>query len=189
MATILRRFLSVALALMLLCGCTALGEEEEELILFTEEELVFDDLSESSEGEEEEFIIDDLPETLEEINFEIDDTVNPDDLELNRNLPDHVVNILLIGIDSRSRDMEEGLQHNDVNIIVSINTKDGSIKLTSLLRDTYLTIPGLKSKQRINVAYSRTGGGKRLLVQYSEIYERCCVNVMHTWIRKKQGSE
>ena len=39
------------------------------------------------------------------------------------------------------------------------------------------------------VLNDRTGGGKRLLVQYSEIYERCCVNVMHMWIRKKQGSE
>ena len=27
-------------------------------------------------------------------------------------------------------------------------------------------------------------GGKRLLVQYSEIYERACVNVFHVWIRK-----
>ena len=27
-------------------------------------------------------------------------------------------------------------------------------------------------------------GGKRLLVQYYDIYERCCVNVMHMWVRR-----
>ena len=29
-------------------------------------------------------------------------------------------------------------------------------------------------------------GGKRLLVQYSDIYERCCVNAMHMWVKKKK---
>lgn len=34
------------------------------------------------------------------------------------------------------------------------------------------------------IVLSAPDGGKRLLVQYSEIYERACVNVFHVWIRK-----
>ena len=45
-----------------------------------------------------------------------------------------------------------------MQIIVSINKDDGSIKLTSILRDLYVTIPGYKNKNRINTAYSRGGG-------------------------------
>ena len=50
------------------------------------------------------------------------------------------------------------MQNGDVQIIVSINKDDGSIKLTSILRDLYVTIPGYKNKNRINTAYSRGGG-------------------------------
>lgn len=95
---------------------------------------------------------------IEILDAEIDDSVDPGKLDLNENLPDHVVNILLIGIDGRTDEIETGTQHGDVQIIVSINKEDGSIKLTSVLRDLYVTIPGYKSKNRINVAYSRGGG-------------------------------
>ncbi len=95
---------------------------------------------------------------IEILDAEIDDSVDPGKLDLNENLPDNVVNILLIGIDGRSKEMEKGTQHGDVQIIVSINKDEGTIKLTSVLRDLYVTIPGYKSKNRINVAYSRGGG-------------------------------
>ena len=100
----------------------------------------------------------DYAATMEILDAEIDDTVDRDNLELNENLPDNVVNILLIGIDGRTDELEDGTQHGDVQIIVSINKDDGSIKLTSILRDLYVTIPGYKSKNRINVAYQRGGG-------------------------------
>ena len=32
-----------------------------------------------------------------------------------------------------------------------------------------------------------SSGAKRLLIQFSEVYERCCVNAMHMWIRKKSN--
>ena len=99
-----------------------------------------------------------LAAAVEILDAELDTSVDPNNLELNKNLPDHVVNILLVGIDGRTDDMEKGSQHGDVQIIVSINTQDGSIKLTSVLRDLYVTIPGYKSKNRINVAYHRGGG-------------------------------
>ena len=101
-----------------------------------------------------------LASAMEILDAEIDDSVDPDNLELNENLPEHIVNILLIGIDSREADMKTDSkdQKGDVQIIVSINKEDGTIKLTSVLRDLYVTIPGYKSKNRINVAYSRGGG-------------------------------
>ena len=55
-------------------------------------------------------------------------------------------------------DANAGLQHNDVNMILSINTETGSLKLTSILRDLYVQIPGYKTKSRINNAYARGGG-------------------------------
>ena len=99
-----------------------------------------------------------LASAIEILDAEIDESVDPTKLDLNENLPDNVVNILLIGIDGRSEEIEKGTQHGDVQIIVSINKDEGTIKLTSVLRDLYVTIPGYKSKNRINVAYSRGGG-------------------------------
>ena len=101
-----------------------------------------------------------LASAIEILDAEIDDTVDPSKLDLNENLPDHVVNILLVGIDGRTEDMgdKNSTQHGDVQIIVSINKETGEIKMTSILRDLYVTIPGYKSKNRINVAYQRGGG-------------------------------
>lgn len=103
-------------------------------------------------------IFDDDGSTIEIMDNEIDDTIDPDKLDLNTNLPSNVVNILLVGVDTRSTTLDSGLQNGDVQIVVSINKDDGSIKLTSILRDLYVTIPGYKNKNRINVAYSRGGG-------------------------------
>ena len=71
---------------------------------------------------------------------------------------ENIINILLVGIDTRDTTLDSGLQHGDVQMILSINKDDGSVKLTSLLRDLYVTIPGYKNKNRINVAYARGGG-------------------------------
>jgi len=68
------------------------------------------------------------------------------------------VNILLIGIDTRDTDMEGVGQRGDVQLILSLNKDDGSVKLTSILRDLYVTIPGYKNKNRINTSYERGGG-------------------------------
>lgn len=103
-------------------------------------------------------IFDDDGSTIEIMDNEIDDTIDPDKLDLNTNLPSNVVNILLVGVDTRSTTLDSGLQNGDVQIVVSINKDDGSIKLTSILRDLYVTIPGYKNKNRINVAYARGGG-------------------------------
>ena len=83
-----------------------------------------------------------------------DDTsgeIDVNDLELNPDLPDNIVNILLLGVDNRSVDLKSGLS--DAVIICSINLDDGSVKLTSITRDTAVVVPGYKSKKRINCAF------------------------------------
>ena len=164
---LMKKLTALLMALCLLLPGAALAEDEEISILDVVEEVNLDEGekpaedAEDAEGGEELFISDEVQEAMEAVeNLEadIDDSINPDDLELNPNLPDNVVNILLVGVDTRSTTLDDGLQHGDVQIILSINKDTGSVKLTSILRDLYVTIPGYKSKNRINVAYARGGG-------------------------------
>ena len=160
---LMKKLTALLMALCLLLPGAVLAEDEEISILDVVEEVNLDGGEETAdaEGGEELFISDEVQEAMEAVeNLEadIDDSINPDDLELNPNLPDNVVNILLVGVDTRSTTLDDGLQHGDVQIILSINKDTGSVKLTSILRDLYVTIPGYKSKNRINVAYARGGG-------------------------------
>ncbi len=73
-----------------------------------------------------------------------------------------VVNILLIGNDSRSNG-EDG--RSDAMILLSISKKTKKIYMTSLLRDMYVEIPG-HDNNRLNAAYSF--GGAELLMETVE---------------------
>lgn len=92
-------------------------------------------------------------EEVEELEEDVDPSVAPDTLEMNPNLPDTVINILLVGVDTRSNDSTEIVGLGDTEIIVSINRETGSIKMTSILRDSLVTIPGNKNKLKINNAF------------------------------------
>lgn len=156
----MKRLLAMMLLLTMLVP--AVAEEELDFSDFGDQIEINTDDAQSAEEDYGDIYIPDEDEevasAIEILDAEIDDTVDPKNLELNENLPDNVVNILLVGIDGREDDVEAGTQHGDVQIIVSINTEDGTIKLTSVLRDLYVTIPGYRSKNRINVAYQRGGG-------------------------------
>ena len=165
---LMKKLTALMMALCLLLPGAVLAEDDEISILDVVEDVNLDEGgdepagdAEDAGGGEELFISDEVQEAMEaaeSLEADIDDSINPDDLELNPNLPDNVVNILLVGVDTRSTSLDDGLQHGDVQIILSINKDTGSVKLTSILRDLYVTIPGYKSKNRINVAYSRGGG-------------------------------
>lgn len=86
------------------------------------------------------------------------DYERPSDVEKVRG----VKNILLIGTDARSSE-EDG--RSDSMIILSINSKKKRIVMTSILRDSYVEIPGHGSN-RINAAYSY--GQEALLIQTIE---------------------
>ena len=75
---------------------------------------------------------------------------------------DGVVNILLIGNDSRENG-DDG--RSDAMILLSISKKTKTIYMTSLLRDMYVEIPG-RNGNRLNAAYSF--GGAELLMETIE---------------------
>jgi len=155
----LKRLLALMMALCMLVTGMAFAEDEE--ISMSD---MFIEVEAEEEAEEEDdgevFFDDDTAELLDDLHLdvELDTSVDPSSLDLNPNLPDNVVNILLIGIDTRDTDLGEGLQQGDVQLILSLNKDDGSVKLTSILRDLYVTIPGYRNMNRINLSYSRGGG-------------------------------
>lgn len=68
-----------------------------------------------------------------------------------------IINILLVGQDRRPG---EGRQRSDSMMMVTFNTKKNTITLTSLMRDSYVQIPGYKNN-KLNAAYAF--GGFKLL--------------------------
>lgn len=162
----MKRLISLMMVLCLLLGGVATAEEDEEYslsdVIVSVDEEPAEDAAEEEDDEEGIFIEEDLSDLIDtlELDMELDteNTIDPASLDLNTNLPDNVVNILLVGIDTRDTDLNEGLQQGDVQIILSINKDDGSVKLTSIVRDLYVSIPGYRNMNRINVAYSRGGG-------------------------------
>ena len=147
----MKRLLALLLCVTLFLPVLAAGEEEDidfsELI---EEDVELDEegniiFSGDDEGDYS-FSDQDLEEMAEA--FEIDETVDPSELELNANLPDDVINILLLGLDVKGtkekkllKDQDQYAKRADVQIILSINKLDGSIKLTSIARNTEVSIP------------------------------------------------
>lgn len=73
-----------------------------------------------------------------------------------------VENILVIGTDARNPDTNS---RSDCMIIVSINRRYGKLVMTSILRDSYVEIPGY-GQNRINAAFQY--GGADLLIQTIE---------------------
>ncbi len=74
-----------------------------------------------------------------------------------------VHNFLLIGIDSRSKDYSDNGSGSlaDVIMIMSADEKNGTIKLVTVQRDSYVHIPGYTKPRKINAAM--TYGGPTLL--------------------------
>lgn len=83
---------------------------------------------------------------------------------------ENVMNILLIGYDSRDADSRG---RSDTNILVSINQETKEITMTSIMRDCYVSIPGY-GNNRINAAYAFGGGS--LLIETIEKNFQISVN-------------
>ena len=149
----MKRLLALLLCLSLLLPVFALAEDDEEDIDFNE--LIEEDVDLDEDGN----IVDNGNSQVEyELTeeglaamadaFEIDESADPSELELNQNLPDDVINILLLGLDVRGtsekkllKDQDQYAKRADVQMILSVNTFDGSIKLTSIARNTCVDIP------------------------------------------------
>lgn len=64
---------------------------------------------------------------------------------------EYVTNILLVGIEELF-----GARNTDTMMIASINTRDNTVHLSSLMRDSYVSVPGWK-KTKLNAAYAHGG--------------------------------
>lgn len=86
--------------------------------------------------------------------------------ELVTKLPKGITNIALFGLDSRSKVTDNknkalsGLS--DSIIVLSVNTNDNTVKLTSILRDSWVPVDG-KGMQKLNAAYGY--GGAKLAIK------------------------
>ena len=84
--------------------------------------------------------------------------INEENLSANEGL-EGVINIALYGVDSRNNDYTG---RSDAILICSVNGKTGQIKLISVARDTYVSVPGYYNT-KINHAYAY--GGPELAIQ------------------------
>lgn len=78
-----------------------------------------------------------------------------------------VINILLLGVEEI-----ENASNTDVMIVASMNTKDKSIKLISLMRDLYVQIPD-HGNDRLNSAYAKDG----IDLLYKTIFNNFGINI------------
>lgn len=82
------------------------------------------------------------------------------DKDLVATLPKGITNIALFGLDSRSRVTDDRTKAmkglSDSIIILSVNTNDNTVKLTSILRDSYVPVDG-HGTRKITEAYSLGG--------------------------------
>ncbi len=81
--------------------------------------------------------------------------VNEDNLALNdMHVDDGIFNVAVFGVDTRDKDAFDG--RSDTIMIVSVDRKNKTVKLTSILRDSYVEIEGHKN-QKITHAYAFGG--------------------------------
>ena len=90
------------------------------------------------------------------------------DLSLTGGLPQDRVNILLLGLDQQ----RENTRRSDSIIIATIGK--GEVKLTSILRDTVMDIPG-HGQNKLNAAYAY--GGPELMIR--TLNENLKLNLIH----------
>lgn len=78
-------------------------------------------------------------------------SVTVEDYALTENLPNEWWNILLLGTDDRG-ELGDTYSRTDSMIILSVNPATKEAKLTSLMRDTWVSIHGRSSKAKLNAA-------------------------------------
>jgi len=161
----MKRILALVLCFCLLLPLVSFAEEEEDDLIV--EDIIEETVTLPDPDSEDVFVDEDTGETFylteeeqQKLDAILDEEpeedagIDPDSLDKNPNLPENVINILLIGVDTRSKDPQEILGRGDTQIIVSINQDTGAIKMTSILRDSLVPIPGYKNQTKINNSFA-----------------------------------
>ena len=130
----MKKFLALLMALMMLCTLTPASLAEEE---WTEEELEMIDEALSDDNHSV------------SLGNEFRYTVEDGDFSITEGLDENVMNILLLGTDNAGT---LGHGRTDTMIICSVNTVTGEVKLSSIVRDLYVHIPYMQLQNRINAA-------------------------------------
>ena len=198
----MKRFLTLILVLMLLLPAFSCAEQEEADSVPDEDTEELDLDGDYSFDEDGNLILrdDETGETYslsaiseEDIDklaaqYELDDSIDPSGLEINENLPDNVINILLIGLDVRGTKQEKLLteqgkysKRSDVLIVLSLNLSDGSIKLSSIARNTYVEVPGRKNKTIIANSYGHANYENGKFKSWTDTPETCIRTVNHNF--------
>lgn len=121
------------------------------------------------EGEESFIPLESLPPEEIDPDFSGEEMENPDDHAVDvsgvvvKGNTNDVTNFLLLGIDERANS-HRFVGRSDTTMILSVNKKTRTIKLISLLRDTWVTIPGRDKNgdgkddyAKLNAAYAYGG--------------------------------
>ncbi len=142
----MRRWISLLLALTLLIGVVPVqGEEASRRAPVQVVDEAIEGEDDAPEDAEADLLDEDnwVEDPLEEILF--DDQLITDAFDK----LDGMRNILLLGVDSRTSSFSG---RTDTMILLSVDIEGNLIKMTSFLRDTYVSIPGYKNN-RLNAAY------------------------------------
>ena len=155
----MKRILALFLALTLFLPVLSFAELDEEELEF--EEFDPDDIPEESSSDSGSIEMTDemADELLKNLEAEDENTasIDVDSLYINPNLPDHVINILLLGVDTREDTIgsdDHTVKRADVQLILSFNTETGELKLTSIPRDTLVINPATGKLMPITNAYT-----------------------------------
>ncbi len=159
-----RRLWALLLVLALLCPLAASAEGEEELeIEEIYEDVDLDDTEADLDGGNDdafagassgdmlsEEALQEMAASLESADY-LPTELDMDNLYLNPNLPENVINILLLGVDTRDAELKDkDVKLADVQMILSYNLDTGDIKLASILRDTLVVNPATGKQRPIN---------------------------------------
>lgn len=160
----MKRILSLLLVLCLFLPALSLAELEEEDFSsadYVEEVDLDEEGAEDSDILSDETIksrplsdeeLEELKATLESSDYVPTELDEGKDLYINENIPEsNIINILLLGVDTRSAELiEKDVKLADVQMILSVDPDNGTVKLASILRDTLVTNPYTGKQYPIN---------------------------------------
>ena len=147
-------------------GDQAVGIEDIQESVLTDEEIIQELLADEPISDESDSAHDEIVELENQMAAQLtqndsisnnSESAGVQDSET-ESMKDDIFNILVIGCDTRKKG---GVGRSDAMILFSVNEDTEKIHMTSIMRDSYVTIPG-KGNNRINAAYA-FGGGKLLL--------------------------